>query len=93
MLNIVLLCISVCALIIAIIVNINTWLTRTEEDYDYIFRQLLLLFFCTAVIILDAWFFPVPVALLLRLAIATMGGAIFFFLSSISIVLDYRNRY
>lgn len=58
MLNIVLLCISVCALIIAIIVNIHTWLTRTEEDYDYIFRQLLLLFFCAAVIILDAWFFP-----------------------------------
>lgn len=57
------------------------------------FHQLLLPLFCTAVIILDAWFFPVPVALLLRIAIATMGGAIFFFLSSISIVLDYRNRY
>lgn len=63
MLNIVLLCISVCALIIAIIVNIHTWLTRTEEDYDFIFHQLLLPLFCTAVIILSACFSPVPAAL------------------------------
>lgn len=93
MLNIVLLCVSICALIAAIIINVRTWLTKTEEDYDFIFHQLLLPLFCTAVIILSACFSPVPAALLLRLAIAAMLGAIFFFLSSISIVLDYRNRY
>lgn len=36
MLNIVLLCISICALIAAIIINVRTWLTKTEEDYDFI---------------------------------------------------------
>lgn len=88
----ILLCISVCTLLAAVIVNIHTWLTKTEKDYDFIFRQVSLLLFCVVIIIFIACFFPKSVTLLPRLAIATLGGAIVFFLSSITTVLIYRNR-